>query len=334
MLVMIGAVLVLGGCQRTEPPPRRLPPRVLSTLTDWTKDDALSLRGVVAASARLRLGFKLGGIVHSIRVHTGDRVRKGQLLAKLDTADAEARRRLAVAGYQKAKRDLERAQRLAGVGAATVSGSEDAQTQYELSTANVTLANDIIHRSRLVAPVAGTVFRRLAEPGEAVPGGAPVLLVDETEMPVVRAGVTGRDLERVTVGARASGVVEGGTRIALRVQSIAPTPDPSDGLYAVELIAEPAPASRPGALVDVTVEEGRPAIIRVPLAALVHRQDRYWAFVVEGPPTEPVAHARPLELGDVVGDEVVVRGGLHRGERIVTEGAYFLRNGQAVQLAD
>jgi multidrug efflux pump subunit AcrA (membrane-fusion protein) len=77
----------------------------------------------------------------------------------------------------------------------------------------------------------------------------------------------------------------------------------------------------------------QPAMV-VPLDALVHRDQKAWAFVLLPSPKETRAKIRELRLGRIEGKDVVVLSGLNDGERIIREGAYFLRDGQVVRLLD
>ena len=166
--------------------------------------DPIELRGSVAARSRIKLGFKLAGVVAQVRVEEGDAVRKGQLLAALDDVDARAQLRVALAYRDKARRDADRAARLAQEGAVATSVRDDALSQLEAAEARVAQAQDALGRTRLLAPAAGTVFARLAEPGETVGSGTPILVLDTTDALVVKAAATARELGALRLGQQAS----------------------------------------------------------------------------------------------------------------------------------
>jgi RND family efflux transporter MFP subunit len=322
--------LACGSKRASVPPP---PPAVKSTVVATTADAPLLLRGTIAADARLRLGFKTGGILAAVLVKEGDRVARGQVLARLDPTDAEAHLRAATAQRDKAKRDWIRADRLATEGALASSAREDARTALEAAEAALAVAREALARTALVSPVQGTVFQRVAESGESIQAGNPVLLVDETGSLTVKVGVTDRDLRRLRAGQLARLIPEdGGAPVQGRIASLAPTPNPADGLYAVEVKPEGQPRNwQPGVLIGVRFDgAAADPSLRVPLEALVHRQDRDWVFVV----AEGKARLAPVELGRTEGREIVVRSGLRGGERVVTEGAYFLQDGQPVRVVD
>ncbi|MFN8010527.1 MAG: efflux RND transporter periplasmic adaptor subunit [Holophagaceae bacterium] len=331
-LAGLAAILSLAcGSKRASAPPP--PPAVKSAVVAPAADAPLLLRGTIAADSRLRLGFKTGGILAAVLVKEGDRVAKGQVLARLDPAEAQAQLRAAAAQRDKAKRDWIRADRLATEGALAASARDDARTALEAAEAGLAVAQEAVARMTLSSPATGTVFQRVAEPGESIQAGNPVLLVDETGSLTVKVGVTDRDLRRLRPGQGALLVPEDGSApVKGRVASLAPTPNPADGLYAVEVKPEGAPKGwQPGVLIGVRFDgAAADPSIRVPLEALVHRQDRDWVFQV----AEGRARLVPVVLGRTEGREIVVREGLKGGERVVTEGAYFLQDGQAVRVVD
>jgi RND family efflux transporter MFP subunit len=298
---------------------------------------ALALRGTVAAAHRVRLGFKLGGVIAALAVEEGQHVKRGQVVGRLDDLTARAAVRAAQAARDKAKRDALRAERLAGEGALPTSLRDDARTGLEAAEATLATAREALQRMQLVSPAAGTVFARLAEPGETVGPGMPVLVIDSTERLTIRAGATESELARLAPGLAATLVLADGASLDGRIKRLARTPNIEDGLFTVTVTPDDAdqPKLLTGALVRVlvaTTTERR--VIRVPIDSVVHRRDRNYVFVLEPATSGPRARLRPVVVGRISGIEVVVTEGLDGGERIVAEGAYFLQDGQAVRILE
>lgn len=186
-----------------------------------------------------------------------------------------------------------------------------------------------------MAPVPGTIFQRLAEPGETVGSGTPILVLDTTKQLVIRSGVTERELPRLRVGQEASLQLEDGTTpFRGVVRSLSAAPSAADGLYTVEILPEQR-ALLPGTLLRIRLEGlGDSVAIRVPFPALVHRQGQDFAFVISGGTPDFTVQARPVDVAKLDGLEVVIRKGLNAGERIVAAGAFFLQDGQAVRVLE
>jgi RND family efflux transporter MFP subunit len=326
-------------CHRSADDAPMPPPAVHAELVRTGETPTLMLRGPVVAGTRLRLGFKSGGVIGDVHVTAGSPVHKGQVLAELDATDASAHQRAAQAARDKAARDYRRAANLVDKGALAPVSRDDARSALTAADANLAIAVDAAKRTRIVSPIEGTVYKRTGEPGETVAPGATVLVVEDTARPTVRLGVTDADLRQVTVAQPASVLVEGQAAIAARVTSVASTPDAADGLYTVEVTPVEGHGQRlqVGVLSMVSFVLERDNSITVPLDAVVHRRDKDWLFVVDpawdlSAGSDPVVTMRPVVLGRSRGRRVTVASGLRAGERFVSEGAYFLGDGQPVRV--
>lgn len=311
------------------------PPAVRTQELKSASEAPLQVRGTIQADSRLRLGFKQPGVITAVLVKVGDQVRQGQALARLDQTDALSGLRVAGANLKKSMQDFKRAERLVKEGAVPTSARDDARASLEVAQANLSVASENYKRTQLLSPVGGKVVQRVAGPGESVGPGSPVLIIDETDHLVVRVGVTDRDLQRLEVGQATSLQPEDGSPAFKGVvSSLASTPNTTDGLYAVEIQPEKLKLQA-GTLIAVRFQDAKPdEILRIPLEAIVRRLDQDCVFIVEGDKNKAVAYQRKIELGRSEGKEVAVRAGLKHGERIITEGAYFLQDKQTVQLLD
>jgi RND family efflux transporter MFP subunit len=335
--VLVLAGFAMGACRHAEPVPPPPVPAVLTTVAHVDAEPVLSRRGAVSAGARLRLGFNVPGVIATVKVKPGSAVRKGQLLAWLKDGGAAAALQAAQANRAKAARDLGTTTALVDTGAAPAAQRNDAHSMMEIANANASIAAESVSQRRLVSPVNGTVLQRLAESGEAIAPGMPVLIVDDTERLVVKVGLPERELARVKTNQLASLLAAGSTTpVPAYVSSIGPSPL-DDGLYAVEVLPTDEDraknAFRPGTLLTVQFDQATTvSSIRLPLEALVHRGGKTLAFVVTGQGDQSRVHIRELSTDRVDGDDVLVRSGIADGERIIREGAYFLEDGQAVRV--
>jgi RND family efflux transporter MFP subunit len=313
------------------------PPRPTTTVRAMVVQSGaqapLKLRGTIQAGSRLHLGFKLSGVISAVLVKEGEKVRKDQLLARLDQSDAMGQLRVAGANRMKAAQDWKRADTLVKSGALPAKARDDARTALEAADATLAAASENFKRSQIRAPVDGKVVQRKAQPGESIAAGSPVLVLDETDNPVIKVGVTDADLKRLRLGQSASLQLEDGSPpLPGSVSSLAAAPNSADGLYSVEIRPE-TQKLQSGSLVTVSFEDVKAeATLRIPLEAKVRRQDKDSVFIVEGDKDKAVARLRPIETGRSEGWQVIVRSGLKDGERIVAEGAYFLQDGQPIRI--
>lgn len=333
--LLLATLLSCGACGRPDEAETLRPPLVRATTARAASEAALEMRGTLAPLGTVRQGFKAPGVVASVDVRVGDRVRRGRLLARIDDVDARESLVAATAALARARRDAERAVRLASAGAMAGAQREDARNALEGSEATWRQASDALGRTRLVSQVDGTVAERLAEPGETVAAGAPVVVVDTSGRLLARVGVAARDLGRVHLGAPAHLLLEDdGTRAMGRVTSVAASPSTADGLYAIEVTPDGplSPTARAGGLVTIRMDGATDTNgVRLPLEAVVHRRDRDLVFVLGG---GGVVAARPVTVGGSAGTELTVANGLAPGERVVAAGAFLLQDGMAVRVAE
>jgi RND family efflux transporter MFP subunit len=281
------------------------------------------------------LAFKVGGLVARVLVQDGDRVRRGQLLAVLDATEVAAGARQARAGLAKAERDLARAQALAEQDVIPRAAAEDAETGARVARAAAEAAEFNVRRTVLTAPDDGWVEQRMAEPGEVIAPGQPVLRVSGRGGGfVVRVSLADRDVLGLRRGQPAEVTVDARPAVPLTgtVSEIARSASRGTGTYDVEIRLGATAADLLGGLtakVEIAREEQVPAA--VPLAALVDADGRQGAvFTVE----EGRARRVPVEISVLRGDRAILAQDLPGVARVVTDGAASLADGAAVQVVE
>lgn len=303
--------------------------------------DTVRTVGTLAPRDEVRLSFKAGGIVDTVNVDNGDRVTKGQRLASIKRAEVGAAVEQASAALEKAGRDLDRARQLRIDEVATEEQVEDLTTAWRVARANFETARFNERFAHIEAPADGVVLQRLIEPDELVQGGQPVLVIGATGTGwVVRVALADRDAVRVAEGNPA--VVEfdafPGRSFAGRVSTIAAVADPQTGTFEAEIDVDPQGVRvARGLVAKVELTLGEPGTSAtgtvVPVTALVEADGpSATVYVLEEP--AGIARRRPIQVGSIIGERVVVLHGLEAGERVITDGAAWVRDGAPVRLVD
>ena len=180
--------------------------------------DAGMLASGTVEATEAQLGFQAAGRVESIGVHEGDAVQAGDLLARLDTRETEARLRQARAQLnaialrrQEAERDRERARILLAGGAIGQEAYDKAllafnvaESDHAQAAANVQALEAALANMRIRAPFAGIVTVRHREPGETVAPGAPVLTLMNPDDRWVRIYIPENRIGAVHLGHKAA----------------------------------------------------------------------------------------------------------------------------------
>jgi RND family efflux transporter MFP subunit len=292
----------------------------------------------VAYKRETPLAFNVPGVIAALSADEGQTVRAGQRLAALRQTQVAAGSAEAQAALETAERELARAQTLFDRGLVAQARLDTARLGLErarAAAANAAFAQDT---SVLNAPAAGVILRRLAEPAQVVGAGAPILVLGETGSGlIVRVGVTAGQAQRLARGAAASVRVAGESAPRQgRVVLIASASNPATGAFDVEVQLEQTDGLRSGAVavaaIEATEETAAAGALAVPLLALLDaRADQGVVYVVG---EDAIARRRAIRTAGVVGDEVMVVEGLAAGERVVSRGAAFVRDGAAVTVAD
>jgi RND family efflux transporter MFP subunit len=338
-MIILAAALAIAGCgngQEPETEKTAAPVRV-ATVETAPATEMLRAVGVVAPADEVRLSFKTGGVVRSIEVQQGERVRAGQLLATLLDDEVAAAVSQARAVAEKAARDLERGKALLADEVATREQVEDLTTANSVAQAQLRSALFNARHARIEAPADGVVLRKLAEPDESVAAGQPVLVVGNTGGGwIVRAALSDRDVVRVQEGHAAEVTLDAfpGRLFAAKVTEIAAAADPQTGTYEMKLAVDSAGARFVQGLVAkvVIADDDAESVAVVPITSLLEADgSEATVFVVaEG----GVARRVAVRTGRLLGERVEVTAGLALGDRVVTEGAAWLDDNDAVRVLD
>jgi RND family efflux transporter MFP subunit len=346
-VTVVAVAAALGGCGSQEQPVATEP----STATPPTSVRAVPVAsvtvahqtravGMLAPRDEVRLAFKVGGVVDHVLVDAGDVVHEGQLLAALKRAEVEAAVAQASEAVDKARRDLERGQRLRADEVATEEQVENLSTAYNVARAGLRSARFNAQFARIVAPADGVVFERLVEGGELVQPGQPVLVLGATGAGwVVRVALADRDAVRVEPGAAAEVSFDAypGRVFPGKVTRVGAAADRATGTFEIEVEVVPDAGARfaRGLVAKVTLplaelpDVAADATV-VPVSALVEADGpRAVVYVIDR--QHGVARRKEVTLGPILGEQVVVRAGLRIGEPVVTDGASWLTDGRAVR---
>jgi RND family efflux transporter MFP subunit len=300
-------------------------------------DNTLHAVGLLSPKDEARLSFKVGGVIETLKVEEGQKVKAGQVLAALKQAEIGASVEQARQATTKARRDLQRAKALLADGVSTEEGVQDLTTAFDVATAAQSGTEFNAAHTRIIASVDGVVLRKLAQVDEVVQAGQTVLVLGGAKRGwVVRIGLADRDVVRTQLGdtARIEFDAWPGQSFSGRVSNIASAADAGTGTFTVELQLEPGTARFAQGLVAkvALMPQGTAAVKVIPVQALVEANDREaGVFVLD--PTRHLVHHLTIQIGRMIGGQIEVLGGLGADAEVVTDGAAFLENGETVRVA-
>ncbi|MEM7480786.1 MAG: efflux RND transporter periplasmic adaptor subunit [Acidobacteriota bacterium] len=269
--------------------------------------------------------------VQQLRVEEGNRVRKGQILLRLQ--DDEQRTRLAKVQSQldKAAREYDRQKRLFGQELISEQAFNDATYELEQLQLELEEAQRQLSYTEVRAPISGTVTSRMVSLGDFVTMNQPLFEMVDFNSIVARVFVPEKELTRVSVGqpARIAAPALGDERLAGEVERLAPVVDPQSGTVKVTVSTPPASALRPGMYVDVElVTAVREDALLLPKRALVYDEDQIFVYRLKGDDTvERILLRAGLEDKNFIEPE----GGFSVGDQVVIAGQAGLKDGIEVR---
>jgi len=293
------------------------------TLRYSTNLEAENEVGVFAEASRKVVGLE---------VEEGDRVRKGQLLLRLQ--DDEQRTRLAkvTSQHAQAAREYERQQRLFAQELISEQAFNDATYELERLALEIDEAERQLGYTEVRAPISGTITERLVNLGDFVTMNQKLFHIIDFESIVARVFVPEKELPRVAPGlvARLTAPALAGERFAGTVLRLAPVVDPESGTVKVTVDVPLTAGLKPGMYVDVElVTAVRDDALLVPKRALVYDEDQVFVFRV-GDDLEAERVLIVPQLEDKL--NVQPAGGLAAGDRVVIAGQAGLKQGVEVRL--
>ena len=278
-----------------------------------------------------RVASAMGGYVESIHVEVGDIVKKGALLAKVDSSLHSANKALVEVELDDAERELKRLESLGK--SIPTSRVDTAKTRVLRAKAQLRVSRIQSARTVVRAPFAGTVAAVGTEKGEVLAPGMLVARIVQMDPAVISVSAADRDVGSLQVGGEALITAAGMPGSAKgTIRRIEPTADSKTRSFTVEVeIPNAEGRLRPGmiASVDFRRTVSKDTIV-IPQYFLVTRLEDNGVFVVGA---DNVARWRPLQLGQVVRDQVMVESGLKPGERVVVLGQRSLADGDALIVA-
>lgn len=316
------------------------PPRV--TVVAVARDGAagaVRASGLVAYQRETTLSFKVPGVIARLSVDEGDQVRAGQTLASLNLTEYSASLAESDAALRTAESQLTRAQTLFQKGLVAQARLDDAQLAVDRARAARQATGFNRSQGVIAAPSSGVILRRSAEPNQNVSPGQPIVTIGEVGSGlIVRVAISAADAARLKAGDTATVRITGlaGAPRQGRVTRVAAKSDAATGGFNAEIAVTPIEGLRSGLVAEVDIEAsgggGEAGPIRAPTLALLDaRADQGVVLVVDA---KNVAKRRAVQTAGVDGDSVLIVGGLEAGERVVSSGAAYVRDGQTVDVAE
>jgi RND family efflux transporter MFP subunit len=357
--VLFAAVLTASGCggeQAAEPAqlaaaakPALTVEAVAPTQTTWSR--SLTTSGDITAWQEASIGAEIGNYrLTEVSANVGDRVKKGQLLARISDATvaaelAETRATVAEAeaALSEASANAERARRLrdegfysAQTGSQFITGEQTARARLDAARARVKADELRLAHTRVLASDDGVISARTATVGSLAQPGQELFRLIRNGRLEWRAKVAEADLGRIKPGQIVTLTLPDGGQTAGKVRIVAPSVNMQtrDGLVYVDLSPAPGDPARAGMFARGEFALGQSPALTLPQTAVVTRDGFAYVYRLDKQDANGQAKAiqTKVETGRRVGEQVEIVAGLADDARVVASGAGFLADGDMVRV--
>jgi len=273
------------------------------------------------------------GEVQAVLVEEGDHVRKGQVLARLESDRERLEFHRASTESNRLSREAERASTLAARGLVSKQATEQSQFAHEGQKAMADMAALALSKTEIRAPYDGVIGRRYIKQGQWLATSQPAF--DIADFSDLKA--------RISVPERTAALMNPGQSVTLsadalpdasfsgRIARIAPVVDRQSGTVTATVAVQDDKQLRPGLFVRLDVHQAAlKDVVVLPKSALMRLDGAYRVFVVKNGKVEQ----RPVQVGLEQGNTVQAIAGVSPGEQVVTIGHDQLVNGDKVMVVD
>jgi HlyD family secretion protein len=323
--------------------------------------ESLTVVGNLIGAATVEAVPKVSGRLDEVSVRLGDRVRRGQTLAKVEDREIaeqvkqaqaafdvsaatirqrEADLRLAQTNLDRSKNLFDRqlipkqtyddtdARYQAAAAQLDLARAQYQQAQARLDELKINLANTII-----ASPVSGFIGKRALDAGAWVTPNSSFISVVDIGIVRLVANVVEKDLGHINSGMKADVIVDAypGEHFVGRIAHVAPVLDPATRTAQIEVeIENSAFRLKPGMYAKVSfVIEHKEKVLVVPANAVIDAQGKKGVYV---PGDGNVAKFQPVTLGMADPTQVEITAGVTEGMRVISTGAAALREGDKIVL--
>lgn len=273
---------------------------------------------LVEAVQQATVGSQVPGRILEVKADAGQRVKKGELLMRIDTREAGEVARAAQAQYANAKLNYERNKSLLAQKFISQAAVDKAKSDLDAAAANQAAAGVNQSYGNIVSPLDGLVARRHAEQGDMATPGLPLFTIYEPGGLRVTASVPQYRLKEMrNVKTARVEFPELGKWVEATAVNLLPTADATTHVSQVRVNLPPVPEAMPGMFARVHFVVGQAEKLTVPAAAVLRRGEVAAVYVQSA---DNRLSLRQLRLGDVVGEgEIEVLAGLTAGDKVVTD---------------
>ena len=331
IVLTLAAAGLLTACGGSDKKTEEVKVRSVMTVTPLSRQESAvkNFSGVVKENSTVSLSFRTPGQIARVLVKEGSRVRRGQLVATLDTKDYQLQVDAAQTQYNQLKNEVERLSKLHEANSIAGNDFEKATSGLEQVRIKLQNAKNQLSYTQLTAPVDGTIQKVNFEPSEMVSAGLPVMDLIDTRSMEVEVNIPA-EVYRQLANTTEAYCMAAGQRYRLHKKSALAKAD-ANQLFTVKYAIDGQLSA--GVNVDVYIEIGGSQTVSglsIPAHAIFEDGGKTYVWVVEQGDVVK-RHAITTSRVDSEG-MAVVESGISASDRVVKAGVKALHEGDKVKI--
>jgi len=323
-------------------------PVKVQTVQDQQIGDASEYVATIKSRNSATIMSDVEGWIFDIHVHSGQLVKKGDTLMEIDprrqraaVSNFDSQKASKEAALQWAKSQLDRTRALAANGVVSKQDLEQAQSNYDGALADVKAMDAQITSSQVqlkyysvFAPTDGIVGDVPVHVGDRVTNTTPLTTIDERNGLEVYISIPSEHARDIKMGSPVE-VLDQAGKVLLKTNVYFISPQVETGTQSI-LVKAPADKAadvlRNMQLVRARIVWNTHSGVTIPVIAVSRISGQFFAFIATDDNGKTVVHQRPLELGEITGNDYTVLSGLNPGEKVVIAGGQNLADGAPVTI--
>jgi len=317
------------------PPVESAVPVTISRIEPGLFQHFIRVQGTIESDNNILVSPQSPGVVEKIHVKTGDRVSPGELLAELDAAVLKSSIAEVENGLGLARTIYERQARLWKKNIGSEIEYLQAQNNVEGLERKLETLREQVRKTRITAPIGGTVDEILIKEGEMAAAGRGALRIVQLSRLKLTASLSENYISRIKLRDRVTVEIPVlGRRFEHTIDAVSQVIDPQNRTFQIEVrIPQSEKGLKPNLLAVVTVNDySNPEALTIPVRVLQETGSDPFLFLAEEENGEWVARRRPIRIGENYAGRVEVIEGIRSGDFVVTFGFNNLADGQPLSV--
>lgn len=308
------------------------------------KNNTIKISGTVEGLVSAIISSRFAGKIDRILVEDGQAVSQGATLLTMDTVELENAERIArnnvrqaEANFSTAQADYQRYVNLYAKNAVTKQQLESAQARMITGRAEVDNAYASLNNAQkqiadgsIISSVSGVAANKAATIGQVVAPGTALLTVEQIDEVYVVVNIEQKDIDAAKLGAAVNVAVDAypQQKFTGTVAVINPVAGNENRMFRVKIkVNNLEQRLKPGMFVQATLISGEPqSVLAIPRTAMMTQKGLQHVYVAHNGRAEKTL----VEAGDLIGDLIEIKSGLHEGMEVVTDNLDKLKNGDAL----